>query len=121
MACTIAGIQIIVVLLAFTVFSFLPNRNVPLSTFWQRILLLLVVSWQTSCRLLHAFHASLDRVLFSFLKHSVEDVLTVALSVCAVGLLIARSINNITGPTNARIQLGYKVCTSARQGEAGWL
>ena len=27
MACTTAGIQIIVVLLAFTVFSFLPNQN----------------------------------------------------------------------------------------------
>ena len=34
LACTTADIQIIVVLLAFTVYSFLPNRNIPLSTFW---------------------------------------------------------------------------------------
>ena len=51
----------------------------------------------------------LDRVLFSRLKRSVEDVLTVALSTHAVGLLIARSMNNITGPTNVRIQPGYKL------------
>ena len=36
-ACTTAGIQIIVVLFAFTMFSFLQNRNSPLSNFWQWI------------------------------------------------------------------------------------
>ena len=35
MACTTAGIQIIIMPLAFTVFSFLPNWNVLPSTFWQ--------------------------------------------------------------------------------------
>ena len=59
--------------------------------------------------------AHLDRVLFSHLEHLVEQVLTVDLSACAVGagrLLIVRSMNNITGPTDARTEPGYKLnCT----------
>ena len=53
-----------------------------------------------------------DHVLFSHLERSVKDVLTVALSACAVRLFIARSMNNITGPTNTRTEPGYKLnCT----------
>ena len=37
LACTTAGIQIIILLFAFMVFSFLPNRNTPPTNFWQRI------------------------------------------------------------------------------------
>ena len=58
------------------------------------------------CFMLFAY---LDRVLFSRLERSVKEVLTVALSARAIGLLIVRSINNITGPTNTRIQPGYKL------------
>ena len=65
--------------------------------------------------------AYLDRVLFSHLERSVELVLTADLSACAVGtgrLLIARSMNNITGPTDARTEPGYKLnCT--RRGMVG--
>ena len=59
--------------------------------------------------------AHLDRVLFSCLKCSVEQALTVDLSACTVGvgrLLIGRRMNNIRGPTNARTEPGYKLnCT----------
>ena len=57
--------------------------------------------------------ARLGCVLFSRLERSVKEVLTVALSACAVGLLITKEYEyNITGPTNARIQPGYKLnCT----------
>ena len=47
--------------------------------------------------------AHLDRVLFSHLKCSVEQVLTADLPARAVGagrLLIERSMNNIIGPTD---------------------
>ena len=37
LACTTAGIQIVIVLFAFTVFSFLPNWCAPPSNFWQLI------------------------------------------------------------------------------------
>ena len=37
LACTSAGIQITIVLLAFTVFSFLPNRSALPRNFWQQI------------------------------------------------------------------------------------
>ena len=56
--------------------------------------------------------AHLDHVLFSRLKCSVEQVLTADFSARAVGagrLLIARSMNNITGPTDARTEPGYKL------------
>ena len=60
----------------------------------------------------------LDRLLFSRLKWSVKQVLTADLSARAVGtgrLLIARSMNNITGPTDARTEPGYKLnCTRVR-------
>ena len=59
--------------------------------------------------------ACLDCVLFSHLERSVEQVPTANLSARAVGadrLLIARSMNNITDPTDARIEPGYKLnCT----------
>ena len=63
----------------------------------------------------------LDCVLFSHLERVVEEVLTAELSACAVGagrLLIARSMNNITGPTDAKTEPGYKLnCT--RKGMVG--
>ena len=65
----------------------------------------------------------LDRVLFSCLKRSVEQVLTADLSARTVGagrLLIGRSMNNITGPTDTRTEPGYKL-NCARQGEVGGL
>ena len=37
LACTTAGIQNIIMLLALTVFSFLPNRNASPSNFWKQI------------------------------------------------------------------------------------
>ena len=81
-------------------------------------LLLLVVSQQTSHRSIHAFHIPW---LFSCLECSVKEVLTEDLSARAVGagrLLIARSMNNITGPTDARTEPGYKLnCT--RRGTVG--
>ena len=73
----------------------------------------LVVSQQTSHRFM--LFTRLDRVLFSRLKCSVEQVLTADLYAHAVGagrLLIARSTNNITGPTDAKTEPGYKLnCT----------
>ena len=57
--------------------------------------------------------AHLDCVpLLSRLKCLVEQVLTADLSACTVGagrLLIARSMNNITGPTDARTEPGSKL------------
>ena len=52
LACTTAGIQIIVMFLTFTMFSFLPTGML---RFWQRISHMLAVSQQTSCRSLHGF------------------------------------------------------------------
>ena len=108
MACTTAGIQIIVVLLAFRVlFSTKPERlakhflAVELSYCW------LYPDKQAVDYLM--LFTCLDRVLFSHLERSVKDVLTVALSARVVGLLIARSM---TGLTNARTEPGYKFnCT----------
>ena len=77
--CTTAGIQIIIVLLIFTVFPFLPNWNTSPSNFWQRISHTVgcipankpsIASW-----LLRAL-----TVLFSCLECSVKKVLTVDLS-----------------------------------------
>ena len=65
--------------------------------------------------------ARLDCVLFSHLQCSVEHVLTANLSACTVGagiLLITRSMNIITGPTNTRTEPGYNLnCT---QRVVGW-
>ena len=105
-------------LLAFTVFSFMtkPERSAEqflaadLSYCW------LYPSKQAFDRFV--LFARLDCVLFSrleCLERSVKQVLTADLSACAVGagrLLIARSMNNITGPTDARTEPGYKLnCT----------
>ena len=115
MACTTAGIQIIVVLLASTVFSFMTKLEcsteqllaADLSYCW------LYPSKQAVDRFV--LFVRLDHVLFSRLERSVEQVLTADLSARAVGagrLLIARSMNNITGPTDARTEPGYKLnCT----------
>ena len=63
----------------------------------------------------------LDHVLFSHLERSVKQVPIANHFARAVGaerLLIARSLNNITGPTNTRTEPGYKLnCT--QQGEVG--
>ena len=65
--------------------------------------------------------ACLDHHVFSHLERSVGEDLTADLSARTVGagrLLIARSMNNITGPTNARTGPGHKLnCT--RRGTAG--
>ena len=57
----------------------------------------------------------LDRVLFSCLKCSVEQVPAADVSASTVDasrLLIGRSMNNITGPTNTRTEPDYKLnCT----------
>ena len=106
--CTTAGIQIIVVLLAFTVFSFAQTGMALPSNFWQRI------SPTFGCipanKLLIVSHAL--TALFSCM----ELHLTVDLPARVVGtgrLLIVWSMNNITGP-------GYKL-NCARQGEVGGL
>ena len=60
-------------------------------------------------------------MLFSCLERSVEEVLTADHSARVVGtgrLLIVRSMNNITGPTDTRTEPGYKL-NCARQGEVG--
>ena len=121
MACTTAGIQIIVVLRAFTVFSFLPK---PERSTEQLLAADLSCSWlypnkQAVDRFV--LFAPLDHVLFSHLERSIGEDLTVDLSACAVGasrLLITKSMNNITGPVNARTAPGYKLnCT--RRGTVG--
>ena len=61
--------------------------------------------------------ACLDCVLFSRLKWSVKQVLTADLSAHAVDvsrLLIVRSMNNITCPTDARTEPGYKLNSTRR-------
>ena len=67
--------------------------------------------------------ACFDHVLFSRLKCSVKQVPTVDLSAHTVGagrLLIGRSMNNITGPTNARTEPGYKLNCTCKEGYGGW-
>ena len=60
-------------------------------------------------------------VLFSCLEHSVEEVLTADFSAHVIGagrLLIMRSMNNNTGPTDTMTEPGYKLkCT--RRGIVG--
>ena len=83
-------------------------------------LILLVVSQQTSCRLLYAFHAPwpCSILLSEMLELSWASSDSRSLLVLVARLLIARSMNNITGPTNARIEPGYKLnCT--RSGMVG--
>ena len=89
LTCTTAGIQIIIVLFAFTVFSFLQNHELLPSNFWQWILHTLGCSPAnkpsiTSC--------------FSHLERSVEQVLAADPSACTAGtgrLLITTSMNNL--------------------------
>ena len=83
LVCTTAGIQIIVVLLAFTVFSF--------TTKLERSAEQLVAADLSYCWLYPSkqavdrfvLFAHLDRVLFSRFERSVEQVLTAGLSACA--------------------------------------
>ena len=121
--CTNAGIQIIIVaFVAFVVFSFLTK---PECSTEQLLAADLPYCWlypnkqAVDCFMVFVH---LDRVLFSHLKHSVEQVLTADLSARTVGagrLLIA-SMNNITGPTDTRTEPGYKWnCTW--QGKIGGL
>ena len=115
LACTTAGIQIIVMLLAFTVFSFLPNRNIPPPPSGSKSLLQLVVSQQTSCRLLHAFRALWP---CSVLLPGTLSSDGGSLCPCCWHWQIARSMNNITCPTDAETEPGYKLnCT--RRGTVG--
>ena len=111
-ACTTAGIQIIVMLLAFTCSLLYQTGMFHRALSGSGALLycwLYPTKQAVNCFMLFA---RLDHVLFSHLEHSVKEVLIVALSARAVGLLIVRIMNNITGPTDARIQPGYKLnCT----------
>ena len=65
--------------------------------------------------------ARLDHHVIFHLECSVREDLTADLSARTIGagrLLIVRSMNNITGPTNARTEPGYKLnCT--RRGTVG--
>ena len=111
MACTTAGIQIIIVLLAFTVFSFAQTGMALPSNFWQRISPTFGCIPANKLSIASCVLRALT-ALFSRLERSVEQVLMAALSAHVVGadrLLIVRSMNNITGPTDARIQPGYKL------------
>ena len=108
-------------LLTFTVFSFptIPKRFAD-----QLLAAELSYCWlYPSKQAVDPFvlFARLDCVLFSRLERSVEQVLTADFSARAVGagrLLIARSMNNITGPTDSRTEAGYKLnCT--RRGMMG--
>ena len=107
-------------LLAFTVFSFLPNRN----TVEQLLAADLSYCWlYPSKQAVDRFvlFVRLDHVLFSHLERSVREDLTADLSARAVGasrLVIARSTNNITGPTNARTEPGY-ILNCTRRGTVG--
>ena len=101
--CTTVGIQIIGVLLVFTVFSLLPKRDVPPSNFLQRISRTIGCTQANKPSIALCFSHAL--IAFYFLKWSVEQHLMANLSACAVGagrLLTARSMNNNTGPTDAR-------------------
>ena len=99
---------------------FLPNWNAPPSNLAADLLYcLLYPSKQAVDRFMLFVH--LDHVLFFRLKCSVKQVLTANLSTCVVGagrLLIMRGMNNITGPTDAKTEPGYKLnCT--RRGTVG--
>ena len=105
MVCTTAGIQIIVVLLVFTMFSLLPKRDVPPSNFWQRISCTIGCIPANKPSIASCFSHAL--IVFYFLKWSVEQLLTADLSASAVGagrLLIVRSMNNNTGLTDTRTE-----------------
>ena len=110
-----AGIQIIVVLLTFTVFSF-PTKLEHSAK--QLLATNLSYCWLYPSKLTvdcFVLFTCLDCVLFPCLEYSVKQVVTADLSARAVGagrLLIARSMNNITGLTDARTEPGYKLnCT----------
>ena len=99
-------------LLDFTVFSFIPNRNCSAK---QLLAADLSYCWlYPSKQAVDYFmlFAHLYYVLFSHLEHSVEQVLTANISARTAGagrLLIAMSMNNLKSPTNARIQPVYKL------------
>ena len=122
LACTSAGIQITIVLLAFTVFSFLPNRSALPRNFLQQ------VSHTVGC--IPANKASIASclsrtltVFYSSAWNAQSSKLTADLSAHTVGagrLLIVMSMNNITGPTNTRTEPGYK-SNCAQQGDVGEL
>ena len=111
--------QIIIMLVAFTMFSFLPKLE-------RSAVQLLAADLPHSCLYLSEqavdhfmVFMRLDRVLFSRLKRSVEQVLTVDLSARTVGagrFLIGRRMNNITGPTDTRTEPGYKLNCTRQQG-----
>ena len=93
-------------LFAFTVFSFLPNRNAHGESSASRSLILL---WLYPCKQAadhFMLFARLYRVLFSCLECSVEQVLAADPSVHSIGagrLLIATSMNNFKNPTNTTV------------------
>ena len=126
LVCTTAGIQIIVVLLAFIMFSLLPKRDAPPSNCWQQISHTVGCIPANNCQAVNRFvlFTRLDRVLFSIpemVSRASSDGATPDLSARAVGagrLLIARSMNNITGPTDTRTGPGYKL-NCARRGTVG--
>ena len=98
MACTTTGIQIIIVLFAFTIQLFPTKLECSAKQ-------LLVVSKQTSHRSLHAFCTPLPCSI-SHLEGSVEQLLAADPYARTVGgdrLLIVTSMNNIKSPTNATI------------------
>ena len=85
----------------------LPKWDVPPSNFWQWISRTVGCIPANKPSIASCFSHTL--IVFYFLKWSVKKLLTVDLSACAVGagrLLIVRSMNNNTGPTDARTEPG---------------
>ena len=93
MACTTAGIQIIVMLLAFTMFSFAQTGMALPSNFWQQISSTFGCIPANKPSIASCVSCALT-TLFSRLECSVEEVLMADLSARVVGtgrLLIVKS------------------------------
>ena len=108
--CTTVSIQIIVVLLTFTVFSFLPKLERSAEQLLAADFSYFGCIPANKPSIASCFSRTLT-VLFTCLERSVKEVLMADLSAHVVGagkLLIARSINYITGPTDTRTETGYK-------------
>ena len=114
LACTTAGIQNIIMLL------FYQTEMLRRATSGSRSIIMLVVSQQTSRWSFHAFCAPWPCSILppGTLSRASSDSRSSARTVGAGRLLIVLSMNNITGPTNARTEPSCKLnCT--QQGEVG--
>ena len=101
---------------------FYPNWNTLPTNLWQWISPTFGCIPANKPSIASCFSRALT-VLLSCLERLVEEVLMADHSAHVVGtgrLLIARSMNNITGPTETRTEQGYKL-NCAQHGEVGGL